>query len=133
MFRNNSLEGLTNCQNDNQYGLFVGSGRSVCGFDIRKEGILVDQLKNRSEGEHFDDLSYIKVNPIDGVVGAADDEGDTRLYNYDLECVELLDQGHSNIVNAIEYVPNEKGTLCITGGFDSRLLHWRLGEGKVVK
>lgn len=78
-------------------------------------------------------MSCIKVSPIDGVVGAADDEGDARLYNYDLECVELLDQGHTNIVNSIEYVQTDKGNLCLTGGFDSRLLHWRMGEGKVIR
>ena len=38
------------------------------------------------------------------MLGVGDDEGDIRLYNLNLECTELLDQGHNNIVNAVEFV-----------------------------
>ena len=34
-----------------------------------------------------------------GKVGACDDEGDVRLYDFNLSGRELLDQGHNNIVN----------------------------------
>ncbi len=56
-----------------------------------------------------------------------------RLYNYDLECTGLLDQGHNNIVNTIEFVNTEQGKLCITGGFDCRLIQWKVNEEKIVR
>lgn len=67
------------------------------------------------------------------MLGVGDDEGDLRLYNSDLECTGLLDQGHSNIINAIEYVNTEQGLLCISGGYDCKLIHWKVEEQKVVR
>jgi WD40 repeat protein len=67
------------------------------------------------------------------VLAAADHEGDVRLYNLALECTELLDQGHNNIVNAVEFVSNEQGKLCISGGFDCKLLHWKIDEEDIVR
>lgn len=56
-------------------------------FDIRKESIFVEEVSNKNEEAHFDELSVIKVEPAQSIVAAGDDEGDARLYNYDLECV----------------------------------------------
>lgn len=78
-------------------------------------------------------MSFIRVDQQEGTLGVSDDEGDVRLYNYDLECTGLLDQGHNNIVNTIEFVNTEQGKLCITGGFDCRLIQWKVNEEKIVR
>lgn len=75
----------------------------------------------------------IKVEPTHNILAAGDDEGDARLYNYDLECVELFDQGHLNIVNTISFLKTEKEHLCLTGGFDSKLIHWNVDDGKIMR
>jgi WD40 repeat protein len=45
----------------------------------------------------------------------------------------LLDQGHLNIVNTIEFVKTEKENLCLTAGYDSKLIHWDVQSGKSVR
>jgi WD40 repeat protein len=111
----------------------VGSGEFVYSFDIRKENIFVEEVNKKNEDAHFDELSVIKVDPNQCIVAAGDDEGDARLYNYDLECVELLDQGHLNIVNTIEFIKTEKENLCLTAGYDSKIVYWDVQSGKIVR
>lgn len=45
----------------------------------------------------------------------------------------LLDQGHRNIVNTIEFMNGDKGRICLTGGFDSKIIHWNSENGKIIR
>ena len=47
--------------------------------------------------------------------------------------MELFDQGHLNIVNTIAFLKTEKEQLCLTGGFDSKLIHWNVDDGKITR
>lgn len=47
--------------------------------------------------------------------------------------MELFDQGHLNIVNTISFLKTEKEHLCLTGGFDSKLIHWNVDDGKIIR
>jgi hypothetical protein len=54
LFRNEALRNLTNCDSDRKNQLFVGSGEFVFSFDIRKEGIFVEEINKKNEEAHFD-------------------------------------------------------------------------------
>lgn len=84
LFKNEMLRNLTNCDSDRKTNLFVGSGEFVYSYDIRQERVFIEEIRKKNEEAHFDELSVIKVEPSQGIVAAGDDEGDTRLYNYEL-------------------------------------------------
>lgn len=88
----------------------------------------MEEIISKSEEPHYDDISFIRLDTSTNVLGVSDDEGDVRLYNLDLQCSELLDQGHSNIVNSLEFAHTEQGYCCITGGFDCKLIQWRVED-----
>ena len=84
MFRSENVVNLSNCESDGKFMLFVGGGKHVYSYDIRNENVLVGNVFRQSEEEHFDDVSSIKLDVGEGIVGVSDDEGDVRLYNFDL-------------------------------------------------
>lgn len=48
LIKNQAVRNLTNCESDQKLLLFVGAGQHVYSFDLRKEGIFLEDITRQS-------------------------------------------------------------------------------------
>ena len=115
---------LSNCVFSDKQEVFVSSGKSVYGFELKKGAVFVSESRCKGE-KHLDDINHIAFDKSYKMLGACDDMGDGRLYNTDLGTQGDLDQKHTNVTFCLDFInPENKSPVCVTSGFDCKLVFW---------
>lgn len=111
--------------------LYAAVGRKVLQLDVRKG--CSEPVACGSSNE--DDVSSIAVHQSGGYLAAADDAGDTQLYNLQtadtLHPMRKLRHVHSSLASSVAFRPHKPWEL-VTGGLDCRVTKWDFSRGKCL-
>jgi len=112
----------------NHHMIYAACGSVVSSHDLRmgEHCKAVNKLEFNKE-----DINQVVVNSKGTTLAAADDSGSVCLINLEKnQLAKTLRNGHTNICNSVQFRPHQPWEV-VSGGLDSRLLHWDYGTGRV--
>lgn len=106
---------------------FCSSEKQVFQFDIRTD--LSSEVKCFSY--NHDDINSIDLT--EQHLAAVDDTGECAVVDLAVgRPLRTLRKQHTNICSVVKFIPNRRDEL-VTGGYDSKLLHWNYQRIKVLQ
>ncbi|KAL4456895.1 hypothetical protein ABPG74_014533 [Tetrahymena malaccensis] len=139
MFTSNEqkkAEQIANCIFGPEFQIYVAASKNVIQYDLRKEGIVVTSIEKASNFE-MDDINQISLDQNNKFLACCDDQGDTHLLDpLTLERQKTLGMQHLNISFSTDFCYSDSNytkPMCITSGFDCKLILWDIEEKKILR